>query len=166
MRKFELIKDAPEAAKLPVRATKNSAGYDLIASEDTIIKSQLSNYFVVEDVQSLEDEAAKLKERKLQATLVPTGVTYQGEPTDVLDIRPRSSLAVKNLLIIPNSPGTVDSDYYPNEIKVPMINLSHVDVIIKAGDRIAQAVISQYNTVDNEETVETERTSGFGSTGK
>lgn len=172
MRAFEIISNAPSDTTLPTRATKFSAGYDLRASEDIIIPS-LSNRAgktVTADYISgpltLEQSAKIIKERCVKATLIPTGITYKGENTDFIDIRPRSSIATKNLLLIPNTPGTIDADYYPNEIKVPMINLSPYNIFIKKGERIAQAIIRTYETVSNEENIAEERSSGFGSTGK
>ena len=166
MRKFELITNAPAGTSLPKRATKFSAGYDLCASEDILIPSLNFSYAKRDQFFTLEESARLLKATGSKATLVPTGITYKGQQNDVLDIRPRSSIATKNLLIIPNTPGTVDSDYYPNEIKVAMINLSPYDILIKKGERIAQAVIMNYITVDQEEEISEERISGFGSTGK
>ena len=62
-------------------------------------------------------------------------------------------------------------DYYNNKdneghIMVPMLNLSPFDVIIKKGDKIAQALIKNYYTIDNEEMNQTQRSGGFGSTDK
>lgn len=62
-------------------------------------------------------------------------------------------------------------DYYNNKdneghIMVPMINLSPFDVIIKKGDKIAQALIKNYYTIDDEKTNQTTRNGGFGSTDK
>ena len=106
------------------------------------------------------------EDNKKVVVMVPTGATFKGEIGDMLYIQPRSGIATKDLLLIPNSPGLVDNDYYPNEIKVALINLGSYAIKIRKGERIAQAVILNYQTVSDEEEVTAERTSGFGSTGK
>jgi dUTP pyrophosphatase len=84
-------------------------------------------------------------------------------------IRPRSGLAFKQGLSIPNSPGTIDADYR-GEIKVIMINLSNEPQTIQPGDRIAQMIIAPYVQAVMQpvevltETVRGE--GGFGHTGK
>ena len=84
-------------------------------------------------------------------------------------IRPRSGLAWKHGISIPNSPGTIDSDYR-GEIKVMLVNLSTDTFVITRGMRIAQMVIAsvvqmELQVVDSLE--ETERgEGGFGSTGQ
>ena len=84
-------------------------------------------------------------------------------------IRPRSGLAFKKGVSIPNAPGTIDSDYR-GEIGVIIVNLSTEAVTIEPGERIAQMVIAKYEQiswlqVDN--LSETDRgAGGFGSTGK
>jgi len=62
-----------------------------------------------------------------------------------------------------NAPGTIDADYYPNEIGVVLYNASENPFFVHQGDRIAQGVISEYFTT--QDVVETERVNGFGSTG-
>lgn len=160
MRFFELI-DENEIELMPARATKESAGYDLRAAEDVIIPS----IFNITPNFNETREENRIRNKKV-VKMIPTGVIFKGESGDMLYIQPRSGIATKDLLLIPNSPGLVDNDYYPNEIKVALINLSFNPIEIKKGERIAQAVILNYQTVSNEEEVTTERTSGFGSTGK
>lgn len=162
MRFFELI-DENEIELMPARATKESAGYDLRAAEDVIIPS-IFNMTGTSDFNEAREEN-RIRNKKV-VRMIPTGVTFKGEPGDMLYIQPRSGIATKDLLLIPNSPGLVDNDYYPNEIKVALINLSLNPIEIKKGERIAQAVILNYQTVSNEKEVTIERTSGFGSTGK
>lgn len=103
-----------------------------------------------------------------QIVLIDTGIAVQMETGVEAQIRPRSSLATKRGLTVPNSPGTVDSTYR-GEIKVALINLGqHVQQINK-GERIAQMVFApvlhaEFKVVD--EFDETERgEGGFGSTG-
>jgi dUTP pyrophosphatase len=105
----------------------------------------------------------------LERTAVPTGLFIELPVGFEAQIRPRSGMALKQGLSVPNSPGTIDSDYR-GEIKVIVVNLSKDPIEIKDGDRIAQMVIAKYetiswNTVDS--LSDTERgEGGFGSTGK
>jgi dUTP pyrophosphatase len=104
-------------------------------------------------------------ERKLIATglsvEIPTGFEWQ--------IRPRSGLSFKTNLLIPNSPGTIDSDYR-GEVKVILGNFGNTPISISHGDRIAQAVLCRYERADFIEVSELDESergqSGFGSTGK
>jgi len=83
-------------------------------------------------------------------------------------IRPRSGLAVKKGLSLPNTPGTIDSDYR-GEIKVILINLSKDTQKIEPGERVAQMVIAKYEQATWKEVEvlsDTQRgAGGFGSTG-
>jgi dUTP pyrophosphatase len=107
--------------------------------------------------------------QSLERTAVPTGLFIELPVGFEAQIRPRSGMALKQGLSVPNSPGTIDSDYR-GEIKVIVVNLSKDPIEIKDGDRIAQMVIAKYetiswNTVDS--LSDTERgEGGFGSTGK
>jgi dUTP pyrophosphatase len=84
-------------------------------------------------------------------------------------VRPRSGLALKNGISVLNSPGTIDSDYR-GEIAVILINHSNEDFVIKDGDRIAQIVLTKFETIEWSEVNSinsTDRGSGgFGSTGR
>lgn len=99
---------------------------------------------------------------------VPTGLFIELPLGFEAQIRPRSGLSLKTGLSIPNSPGTIDSDYR-GEIKVIVANLSNEKVVIKDGDRIAQMIIAKYERVEwnmVKQLEETDRGSGgFGSTG-
>lgn len=102
---------------------------------------------------------------------VPTGL-YVALPAGYeLQVRPRSGLALRTGLTVVNSPGTIDADYR-GEIRVPLINLSSEDTLIRPGERIAQIVLGRHEvvswaTVDDVSALPTtERGSGgFGSTG-
>lgn len=100
--------------------------------------------------------------------IIPTGLYTAFDPNFKLEIVSRSGLAIKNGIIVCNSPGTVDSGYR-NEIGVILINLSDDDFEIRQGDRIAQAALVpivrfKWNPVDKLE--ESDRsTGGFGSSG-
>ena len=100
--------------------------------------------------------------------LIPTGLRFAIPQGFELQIRPRSGLALKHGISIPNAPGTIDSDYR-GPIGVLLINLSPHDFIIHHGDRIAQIVIApvvQTRFKQSQVLNETTRgEGGFGSTG-
>lgn len=105
----------------------------------------------------------------MSTSLVPTNLKIELPPGFEAQIRPRSGLALRNRITLPNSPGTIDSDYR-GEIKVIMLNLGSEPFVVNRGDRIAQMVISRYARVSWEESVSLGETTrgggGFGSTGK
>lgn len=131
---------------LPAYETKGSAGMDVRAfiEEETILKPF---------------------ERKL----IPTGLFIELPDGYEAQLRPRSGLAFKHGISLPNSPATIDSDYR-GEIKVALINLSNENFAVKSGDRIAQMIIAKHERAELiqvetlNETVRGE--GGFGSTGK
>ena len=131
---------------LPQYATELSAGMDLRANLDTSI-------------------TLKPLERKL----IPTGLFIELPEGFEAQIRPRSGLALKKVITVLNSPGTIDADYR-GEIGVILINLSNEDFEIADGERICQMVIAKHehigwSEVDSlSETVRGE--GGFGHTGK
>ncbi|MCB0219015.1 MAG: dUTP diphosphatase [Chrysiogenetes bacterium] len=100
--------------------------------------------------------------------MVPTGLAIEVPPGYEAQVRPRSGLAAKHGIGVPNSPGTIDSDYR-GEVKVILINMGSEDYEIHHGDRIAQMVIAPvvqgaFKEVEN--LSDTERgEGGFGSTG-
>lgn len=102
-------------------------------------------------------------------TLVPTGLRVEIPPGYEMQVRPRSGLALRQGLSLPNTPGTIDSDYR-GPLGVILINLGQESVTIAHGDRIAQAVIApvvQASFQLADELSDTERgQGGFGSTGK
>ncbi len=131
---------------LPSYETAGSAGMDLRAfTEQEIVLAPF--------------------ERKL----IPTGLYIELPDGYEAQLRPRSGLAFKHGISLPNTPATIDSDYR-GEIKVALINLSQENFTIKSGDRIAQMVIARYEKAELitvEELTETKRgEGGFGSTGK
>ena len=110
-------------------------------------------------------EAAILKPRIPLA--VPTGLAIELPPGFEAQIRPRSGLALKSAITVPNSPATIDPGYR-GEIKVILLNLGSDDFAIAPGDRIAQMIIARYEAIewlegDLSESVRGEK--GFGSTG-
>ncbi|MEM1325139.1 MAG: dUTP diphosphatase [Bacteroidota bacterium] len=104
----------------------------------------------------------------LERCLVPTGLYMELPLGYEAQVRPRSGLAIKKGLSMPNTPGTIDSDYR-GELKVPIINLSKETQTIQPGERIAQMVIAKHEMVEwtvVEQLGDSKRGSdGFGSTG-
>lgn len=135
-------------ATLPQRQSAQAAGLDLAAC--------------------LPEEKPALTLAPGQIAIVPTGLAiaipdgYEGQ------VRPRSGLATKRGITVPNAPGTIDADYR-GELKVALINLSNQPQTIEHADRIAQLVIAPVamcEVVVVEELDETLRgVGGFGSTG-
>ena len=100
--------------------------------------------------------------------LVPTGLAIELPPGFEAQIRPRSGLALKHAITLPNSPATIDPGYR-GEIKVILLNLGREPYTIHSGDRIAQMVIAKYEAVewDESELSESARgAGGFGSSGR
>lgn len=106
--------------------------------------------------------------QSLERKLIPTGLFIELPMGYEAQIRPRSGLSFKKGLSLPNTPGTIDSDYR-GELQVIMINLSPEPQTIEHGERIAQMVIAKYEqaTLEAVEVLsDTQRgTGGFGSTG-
>ena len=99
---------------------------------------------------------------------VPTGLAIELPTGYEAQIRPRSGLALKHAITVPNSPGTIDPGYR-GEIRVILLNLGKGDYVIEKGDRIAQMVIAKYEAIElmEGELSDTERgAGGFGSSGR
>lgn len=138
MANFEHVK--PYEGPLPMRGTEKSAGYDLTSTEDYVLVPGERHLF-------------------------KTGVTCHLADNEYLAIVPRSGLAIKYGITVLNTPGTVDADYYPNEIGVILYNTGNADFEVGIGDRIAQAILKEYKTMQLDLVKNRERTGGFGSTG-
>src|ERR671916_2710086 len=82
--------------------------------------------------------------------LVPTGLAIEVPPGYEAQLRPRSGLALKHAITLPNSPATIDPGYR-GEVKVILLNLGVQPYTIHAGDRIAQMVIARYEAIEWEE---------------
>lgn len=136
-----IVLDAEEL--VPAYASEAAAGMDLKANESVVLKP-MERYAVSTGIR----------------VAIPEG--YEGQ------VRPRSGLALKKGLSIPNAPGTIDADYR-GEVKVILINLGNEPIAIDKGDRIAQLVVAPVAKVHwqpCDELPETTRgTGGFGSTG-
>ena len=100
--------------------------------------------------------------------LVATGLAIELPPGCEAQIRPRSGLALKHAITLPNSPATIDPGYR-GEIRVILLNLGKDDYVVHRGDRIAQMVIARYESVEWEEGELGESArgmGGFGSSGR
>ena len=99
---------------------------------------------------------------------VPTGLAIELPPGFEAQIRPRSGLALKHAITVPNSPGTIDPGYR-GEIKVILVNVGKEEYHVRAGDKIAQMVIARYEgvEVDESDLADSVRgAGGFGSSGR
>lgn len=111
-------------------------------------------------------EGARLEPGIPQA--VATGLALEIPCGYEVQIRPRSGLALKHAITLPNSPATIDPGYR-GELKVIMLNLGKTAYDIHAGDRIAQMVVAKYEPVEWQESDLAESTrgmGGFGSSGR
>ena len=115
------------------------------------------------------DRGAGITLMPMQRTIVPTGIRIEIPLGYEMQIRPRSGLAVKFGITLPNTPGTIDSDYR-GPLGVALINLGDAAYTIQHGDRIAQCVVmpvvqALFQAIDI--LTETQRgQGGFGSTGR
>jgi dUTP pyrophosphatase len=150
MRKFERVKDEflkykVADIKLPVRATKNSAGYDFYSPIDLEIAPHT-------------------------AEMVWTNVKACFNGDEVLMLAVTSGMG-KNGIMLSNNVGIIDADYYSNvsndgNVGFRLYNFLDKMYQIKAGDKIGQGLFFKYLTVDDEKEITTARIGGFGSTVK
>lgn len=177
MIKFEKVKRFADADfNLPVRKTRNSAGYDFEVAEDIVIPTWTSQLmalthavekFPVSPI-ALNDIAAMTKVTKAKPTLVSTGVKCHLEEGYYLELSVRSSTPLKYWIILANSVGIIDADYCDNpdnegEIFFQVINLSPYPIQLRQGDIIGQGIIKRYEVTDDDKAIG-ERQGGFGST--
>lgn len=115
-----------------------------------------------------DQREAGLVLQPMQRAICPTGMRVEIPQGYEMQIRPRSGLATKSGITLPNTPGTIDSDYR-GPLGVALINLSDVPFTIQHGDRVAQMIIApvlQASFAVVEELSDTARGhGGFGSTG-
>ena len=132
-----------EGLPLPAYATSGAAGMDVVRAEDVTLAP-----------------GARHAVATGLAMAIPQGYEIQ--------VRPRSGLALKHGTTVPNTPGTIDSDYR-GELKVILINLGAEPFMIARGDRVAQLVLAPVVQAAWDEVVELDTTErgagGFGSTG-
>jgi dUTP pyrophosphatase len=155
-----LYQDVP----IPVRATREAAGYDVCAHliERTV---RVSDGLKVRERAS--DEAHRLHLEPGEVALVPLGFKARLPDGYEAQVRIRSSIAFKRGLIIPNGPGTIDADY-PDEWMVMLKNDSPRGVVIEHGERIAQVIFARYAVLEwipGSVGMSTDRMGGIGSTG-
>jgi len=141
------VKRLPHGADLPLPAyaTAGAAGMDLLAAV-----------------------AAPVTIPAGGRALVPTGLAVALPPGHEWQIRPRSGLALKNAILVANSPGTIDEDYR-GEVQVILLNAGNAPFVVERGMRIAQAVLAPVLRGAFTEVTELPDTArgagGFGSTG-
>ncbi|MXP40616.1 dUTP diphosphatase [Altererythrobacter soli] len=132
-----------EGLDLPRYATAGAAGMDVLSAEDLVLEPGARH-------------------------AVATGLAVAIPPGYEIQVRPRSGLALKHGISVPNAPGTIDSDYR-GELKVILINLSGEPFPIHRGDRVAQIVLAPVTLAEWQEVAELDETArgagGFGSTG-
>lgn len=160
---------------LPARATAGSAGYDFVVADDTIIPPYTRLLEDMEDEMphstlTLDEAAAAVKAASAKITLVPTGMKCKLDPGTYLELSVRSSCPLKHWLVLGNSVGIIDADYYNNpdnegHIFFQIINFSPRPILLKRGDKIGQGIIKPYLTTEDDVTTG-ERIGGFGSTSK
>ena len=148
IRGFEVAKGWEDKdIHLPVRKTLRSAGYDVEAAEDTIIEPFKPG---------------------CKPTLVHTGLKAYCMDDEWYMLAPKSSTPAKKKLVLANSIGIIDADYYENpdndgEFMYAYYNISDEPVYIKKGEPIGQVVFQKFLLVDNDNATG-ERLGGFGST--
>lgn len=159
-----------EGVELPKYETPGSAGMDVKAI--SILKVFKGDIEVPEDkLQKIREnfvERGYIKLRGFERILFGTGITVADmSPDTEIQVRSRSSVALKRGLIVANSPGTVDSDYR-SEIGVIIYNSTPYLSKVDKNERIAQLVPAKVCKEEFGKTTEiipTSRTGGFGSTG-
>ena len=141
--RFQRLPSNPDLP-LPERATPQAAGYDIRSAEDEVVLAPG------------------------EIRLVSTGLLMELPEGVECQVRPRSGLALKHGITLPNSPGTIDPDYR-GEVRIIMQNSGTKSVTLSRGERVAQLVFARFEALDVEEVdglSDTERgVGGFGSTG-
>lgn len=165
------IKKSEDKIKTPKRATSGSSGYDLYAESIKRVYTHAGGNG--ERMYSGDELKRRIVGNELtlgylERALIGTGIKATVGPGYEIQIRPRSSLALKQGLTILNTPGTVDEDYR-DELGIIIVNLSRANQVIRRGDRIAQMVICPIVTPEIEivqilPKPNSNRTGGFGST--
>ncbi|MGX7149702.1 dUTP diphosphatase [Enterococcus ureasiticus] len=155
-RGFEIITDyKDQGIAIPERATKGAAGYDFEAAETVVVPS----------IWQLQAQGIAPK-----PILVKTGIKAYMAENEYLELVSRSSNPLKRFLMLANGVGVIDRDYYNNEgneghIMFQFLNFGYEEMVIEKGERIGQGIFKPFLLADVDD-VETERTGGFGSSGK
>jgi len=149
-RGFEIAKGwEDKGINIPIRKTAKSAGYDVEAAEDVIVPVFKSG---------------------MKPTLIKTGLKAYCKDDEYYMLVNRSSNPFKKGLVLANSVGIIDADYYNNpdndgHFMFAYYNFFDTDLEIKKGDVIGQVIFQKYLLVDNDNATG-DRTGGFGSTSK
>ncbi len=131
---------------LPERKTDKSAGYDISAAEDIVLKAG-------------------------KVTIVPTGLKAYMNDDEYLGLHMRSGMSIKHALTFINSQGIIDADYYNNaenegHIMLAIFNHGEADFAVSKGTRVAQGIFYKYLMADGDDTAKGRvRQGGIGSTG-
>ena len=140
--RFKMMEDCYDL--IPKKAHHDDAAFDLRARTEIVLEPGKSH-------------------------LVPTGLFLELPLHYEAQIRPRSGMALKHSLTIPNSPGTIDAGYR-GEVGIIMLNAGKENFTVRRGERIAQMVINRLPDVEMIQVDELSDTlrgaGGFGSTGK
>ena len=183
---------------LPVRKTAGSAGYDFVVAEDTIVPpynslmaqldfviyNKKSPYFpegefnscvngkeFSSDYYTLDTIAKATKESGAKPTLVSTGVKAYMPKDMYLELSVRSSTPLKHWLILANSVGIIDSDYYYSDneghifVKLTCDAKEEKEVLLKKGSAFVQGIFVQFGITYDDDVTDV-RNGGFGSTDK
>lgn len=136
---------------LPAYQTQGSAGADICAN------------------LPVEMRAAGFVLQPMERAIVPTGLRVAIPAGFEMQIRPRSGLALKHGITLPNTPGTIDSDYR-GPLGVALVNLGAAPYVVQHGDRIAQCVVAPVVQAGFALVMALDETArgagGFGSTGR
>ena len=167
---------------MPTRGTGKSAGYDFVVAEDIVLKPYdhivtnlrdkcerpLPDYWSFNAPFTLDEMAKLTKELKGKVQLVSTGMKCAMPEGIYLELSVRSSTPLKHWIILGNSVGVIDADYYNNpdnegEIYFQLINLAPFAIQLKRGDKIGQGIFHKFETTEDDAAIG-ERVGGFGST--
>ena len=139
---FQRLPSNPDLP-LPARATPQAAGYDIRSAIEVVLNPG-------------------------EIRLISTGLIMELPEGMECQVRPRSGLALKYGITLPNSPGTIDPDYR-GEVKIIIQNLGSEQVTLNRGERVAQLIFSLFESPEESEVKELSSTDrgedGFGSTG-
>lgn len=167
IRGFEICKGYEnQDISLPIRKTKNSVGYDVEAAEDIVVPSIWKTIFEnVKKFLSGDNDYSPIK-----PTLIKTGVKAYFQEDEALFLANRSSNPFKKGLILANSIGIIESDYYGNpdndgHIMFAYYNFFPTDTIIKKHEPVGQAFFQKFLITDDDK-AQGDRLGGFGSTDK
>lgn len=164
MAHFEKVsKYADIELTMPSRATEYSAGYDLYVAEDTIIPPINEHIHAMKTasgnpvgrILTLNQMKDMTKTLGAKPTLVPTGIKCKLENRTYLKLVPRSSTPLKYWLVMANSEGIIDADYYNNpdnegHIYLQLINLSPFPIKLQKGECVAQGIICPYGLTEDD----------------